>query len=117
MGATMFRPNAICSIFPLLEHTLYGESIAGKPVQEGCNIVRSQSSVKPTNSRAMISGSGEHAEDAAVVARILVDRRTSAAIGAKLTARDITIRITSIEPKYDTFGRLDHHVIEGTPWV
>ncbi|CAG9228854.1 hypothetical protein [Burkholderia vietnamiensis] len=113
----MFRPNAICTIYPLTGRTLYAESTTGAGVQEGCNIVRAQSNVKPTNSRAMLSGSGEHAEDTGVVARILVDRRTSAAIGAKLVAGGITIRITSIEPKYDTFGRLDHHVIEGTPWV
>lgn len=114
----MLTPNLDCWIsrqFPD-SHDLYGQPVLGSRVRERCAVVRLRDEAKHSTVRADSSASRGHAEEFVTSNKILLLAGTIARLDDKLEVLGIQMRVTSVFPRHDVSGRLDHYEVQGELW-
>ena len=110
----LMTPNR-CQIAKRVGSDAYGQFKLGAPVGEPCAVVRNRSASAQTSIRASQSASEGYALHFLLQNRFLLGPTTVAAISDQLIFSGMAIQIDALEPCYDTFGTLDHYVVEGSP--
>lgn len=110
--------NASCKVQTSTGFNAFGEPQWGTPTAELCSIVRLQPKMSHTTVRADSSMSRGHGDEAVLGScRLLLSPTTQARLGSliELTAGLTTIRfkVTSMEPRMDALGPIDHYEVEG----
>jgi hypothetical protein len=114
----MFIGNKDCYVFLPVGRNLYGEDLAPTMASsERCAVVELMQKAALTNQRSQMAGSMAHAEDLAITAKIKLEMKTIAVLGAKIVVDDMELRVVSITPKRTSYGQLDHFDVECAPWA
>jgi hypothetical protein len=113
----MFRANLNCRIqLASGKNTVHGQPIPGRFVRERCAVVKMTVSSEKSSVRADSSASRGNAREPQAESIILLSNLTQAAINDVIEVSSNKLRITSMEPRYDVTGRLDHYEIRATMW-
>lgn len=109
--------NNTCKVQPKTGFNAHGEPQFGAWVNEACTVVRLNPRMEHTTVRADGSMSRGHGDEAVMTCRLMLAPATSARIGSKveIVSGVLTLRfkVTSMEPKYDVLGPIDHYAVEG----
>ena len=112
----MLRPCNFCLISKKTSVDLYGQESHLPAVSERCSIVKCRKYEQHTTVRADSSSSRGFANEFLSQNKILLLPATIASFDDKLTVANIVIRVTSLTPMYDVWGKLDHYELVGESW-
>ena len=113
----MFKGNVKMIIERLDSHDEYGEPLLSFIANVLCLVVRLQTSTLETPIRDTVSASHSNANEYVGDSILLVPPNSKIKIGDKLTVSGLTLRLSKIEPKYDTRGRHDHYQVGCSTWA
>lgn len=112
----MFRPNITCTLIKSAGTDMYAQEGFATPVFEKCAIVHLRNVEDRVSSRAISSGIRGHGWEWVASSKFLLTPTTKASVNDKLVLYGTPIRITSMFPRLDLQGRLDHYEVEGEYW-
>jgi hypothetical protein len=96
-----------------------GERIFGEPISTFVAVVGLSSSYAATNlgsSTSGLSASRGSAWENTASTRFLLSREEVINIGDKLDVAGLSLRVSSVFPRYDIDGILDHLQVDAKPW-
>ena len=80
------------------------------------DVVRLVPSLAKTSVRTDSSASRGNAEEEVATAKILFQVPSKPGKGDRFVIAGTVLRIESVEPRFDTFGKLDHYEATGARW-
>lgn len=114
----MFNPNHTCRFQISSGKTdVYGQSVPGKWITERCSIVNLIIRSEKTTVRADSSASRGNAMELVADLKMLMTKNTKVSMDDIVELDGYRFVITGIQPRRDTFGRLDHVEIIGNIWT
>jgi hypothetical protein len=113
----MLNYNATCQIAKAEDTDVYGQPLLGtlSPVEK-CAIVKLRKEMKHTTVRADSSQSRGHGDEFVGTHMVLLDSATVADLGDQLNVKGFKIKITSMHPRWDVTGEIDHYEVTGELW-
>lgn len=110
----MFRPNLRGTLWKRLgSRDIFGKEAYSAPTSFRYAVVHLKEITQQTTVRADSSASRGAAEDAIANANILVPPDTNIKKGDKVEVHSVMIEVSSLEPRFNTRGRLDHYQLLG----
>lgn len=110
----MFTPNARAKLFRKnAKRDIFGNETFQPGVLMLCGIVNLATIVEATTVRADNSASRGAAEQAIAQAKILVPAKTKVTEGDVFELYGFTVEVTSVQPRVNTRGKLDHLELMG----
>ena len=113
----MFIPNNYGKLTPTTGTSLYGDERFGRTVKVPCGIVHLNKQVQKTTVRSDSSGSTGSADEFVSSSRILFPASVQIKTGWKFEIGGITLRIVSVEPRFNVRGALDHFEADLQAWT
>lgn len=109
----MFIPNTRAYWLKKADkRTLTGKDSFSAPRLIPLSIVSIKDTSAPTSVRADSSGSRGAAEQHEAAAKVLIPPQFAIQRGDVLRIADMKVQITTIEPRRDIFGKLDHNEVD-----
>lgn len=112
----MFRPNTNCVIGKTGSVDVYGQRATGKLYKERCAVVTFEIQNIQSSVRADSSASRGAAQEEVANVVVLLSKTTVAAIEDTLTVAGRTLKIATIEPRFNVLGKLDHYRVKCETW-
>ena len=112
----MLIPNQVGVWMQLRGHDLYGEPLWGCRTNVPCAIVVMKPKLAKTPIRSEASASHSSSDEEDALATILVSAAAPVAIGDRFEVVGEDFRFTTVQPRFDIFGDLDHYQCECEAW-
>lgn len=113
----MFIPNNHGTLTPHLGTNLYGDERFGQAVVVSCGVVHLNKQITRTTVRTDSSGSHGAAEEFTSRSKILFPAHVRVGTGWKFEMDGYTLRVMTVEPRYNVRGALDHWEADLTAWI
>lgn len=113
----MFIPNTYGTLTPTTGTNVYGDERFGKAVRVPCGVIHLNKQVQKTTVRSDSSGSTGSAEEFVSTSRILFPASVAIQTGWKFEIHGMTLKITSVEPRLNVRGAIDHYEADLQSWT
>lgn len=82
-----------------------------------CGVVHLNKIVQKSTVRADSSGSRGSADEFVSISKILFPASVSIATGYKFRIAGLTLKATTVEPRYSVYGVIDHYEVDFEQWT
>lgn len=112
----LFKPNLTCQVRTPNGKNAYGEETLGPPTLVPCAIIYLRSAVRESSVRADSSPSRGAAREKVIEAKLLTVANAAVKLDDQIEVAGYKLRVSSVFPRHDLEGVLDHYEIEATIW-
>lgn len=113
----MFFPNTTCRLIKEGALDQYGQRTRGTETTEECAVVKLEVAAKKTSVRADSSASRGKAQEQVSDARLLFRPNVGVDIGDFIEIMGYTLRVSSVHPRRNVMGDLDHYQVDADAWA
>lgn len=107
----VIKMNVPCKISTIAKFDVYGEPIISPAIPSVCAVVKFVTTAASTTVRTDSSATRGNAEELTASVILLLSKKVEPQIDNLITLRGTTVRVISVQPRYDVMGRLDHYQI------
>lgn len=112
----LFTPNLVCQVRTPNGKSAYGEETLGTPTLVPCAIIYLRNAIRESSVRADSSSSRGAAREKVIEAKLLTVASAAIKLDDQIEIAGYKLRVSSVFPRHDLNGVLDHYEIEATVW-